>query len=117
MTICLPLLQTAADTAVRKMLKQWDSASLNVVDENSDPGHVLAYSECLHAQDEMKFEGTAKIADMKSNLKKALGVCALDDTLKFDASQITGAIDLPRTRYCRYDCKRTRSVVDARARA
>ena len=117
MTLCLPLFQIAACNAVDKMLEQWNSTVLPVVGEHSEPEHVLAYSECLHAQIEMECKDIA-IAAMTSNLKEALAICELDNTLRFDASRFTGDIeDLPRASYCRYDCTRTRSAIDARVRA
>ena len=114
-TVRLSLLQIAAGTAVRKMLKQWDSSILTAVSQNSNPEHILAYSECLHAQDEMEWKDTDTIEAMTSNLKTALEYCTLDDILKFDASRFVG--DLPQESYCRFDCKHTRSAIDARARA
>ena len=87
-----------ADIVVREMIARWDSTTLTIISDSSEPAHILVFSECLHAKKEMKCGTEAQIADLAGRVRSALTNHCVEDILRFDASLYQH--HLPTQSYC-----------------
>lgn len=87
-----------ADRAVREMIARWDAGTLTIISDSSEPAHILVYSECLHAKQEMACGTPDEIAVLANRVRSALTNHCAEDILRFDASLYQHS--LPSAAYC-----------------
>jgi len=87
-----------ARSVVSEMLERWDRSNLTIISDNSEPAHILVYTECLHAKHEMEWHPAAELAELVRRVRSALTQHCAEDILRFDASLFTDS--LPVQAYC-----------------
>ncbi len=82
------------------MLGRWDSTTLTIISDNSEPAHVLVFAECLHAKMEMKWcKQPGEFENIVRRLRSAVSSHCAEDILRFDASRFIN--ELPQAAYCK----------------